>query len=124
MGKTAIGFGVALIAIGVIGWLAGGMSSITGLIPALFGVALAGLGWWAGRGNEKTAMHIAAVVGLIGLLAPLGRIFPALGSGGELGLAFWTNVLMFVACGAFFALCVKSFVDARKARQAQTGMAK
>jgi membrane protein implicated in regulation of membrane protease activity len=118
MGKTAIGFGVALIAIGVIGWLAGGMSSITGLIPALFGVVLAALGWWAGRGNEKTAMHIAAVVGLIGLLAPLGRIFPALG-GGELGLAFWTNVLMFVVSGAFFALCVKSFVDARKARRAQ-----
>lgn len=118
MAKTTMGFGAALIAIGMIGYLAGGMSSVTGLIPAFFGLALLGLGWWATRGKEKTAMHIAAVVGAVGALAPLSRIVPALAGGGELGLAFWTNVLMFVVCGAFVALCVKSFVDARKARAA------
>jgi hypothetical protein len=113
-----MGFGAALIAIGLIGFLAGGASSVTGLIPAFFGVALLGLGWWATKGKEKTAMHIAAVVGAVGALAPLSRIVPGLAGGGELGLAFWTNVLMFVVCGAFVALCVKSFVDARKARAA------
>lgn len=118
MAKTTIGFGIALIVLGVAGFVLGGGSSATALIPALFGVILAGLGWWAGRGNEKTAMHIASVVGLVGTLAPLARIVPALTSGGELGMAFWSNVVMFVVSGAFLALCIKSFIDARRARAA------
>ncbi len=118
MSRTTIGFGVALIIAGLGGYLLGRASSFTALIPALFGLALVGLGWWAGRGSEKIAMHIAAVVGLIGTLAPLSRIIPGLASGGDLGVAFWSNVAMFVISGAFFALCVKSFVDARRTRAA------
>lgn len=118
MAKTSMIFGAALIAIGMIGYLAGGASSVTGLIPAFFGVALLGLGWWATKGKEKTAMHIAAVVAALGAIAPLSRILPGLAGGGELGLAFWTNVIMFVVCGVFLALCIKSFMDARKARAA------
>lgn len=120
MGKTTMGVGAALIALGVIGYIAGGASSFTAMIPAVFGLALAGLGAWAARGGaaEKNAMHVAAVAGLLGFLAPLGRIIPSLTSGAELGLPFWTNLAMFAICGAFFALCVKSFVDARRARAA------
>ena len=118
MSRMSIGFGVALIVLGVVGYVAGGASSVTGLIPAFFGLPLVGLGVWGSRGNEKTPMHIAAVVGLVGLLAPLSRIIPGLASGAELSLAFITNILMFVICGVFFALCVKSFVDARRARMA------
>lgn len=118
MSKVSIGFGVALIVLGVVGYFAGGASSITGLIPALFGAALVGLGVWGSRGNEKTPMHIAAVVGLIGFLAPLSRIVPGLAGGAEMSLALATNILMFVICGVFVALCVKSFVDARRARTA------
>lgn len=118
MAKTAMGFGGALIAVGVLGWLLGGASSITGLIPAVFGLILLGLGWWGGRGKEKTAMHIAAVVALLGTLAPLSRILPGLTGGGELGIAFWSNVAMFLVSGTFLALCVKSFIDARRARAA------
>ncbi len=121
MSKVSIGFGVVLIALGVVGYLAGGASSITGLIPALFGVALVGLGAWGSRGNEKTPMHIAAVVGLIGFLAPLSRIVPGLAGGAEMSIALATNILMFVICGVFVALCVKSFVDARRARAASAG---
>ncbi len=118
MARISIGIGAFLIVLGVIGYIAGGASSFTALIPALFGVALAGLGAWATKGSsaEKNAMHIATVVGLIGALAPLARVVPALTGGGELGLAFLTNLLMFIACGAFVALCVRSFVLARKAR--------
>jgi FtsH-binding integral membrane protein len=120
MGKTAIGFGVALIVIGVVGYAAGGASSFTGLIPAFFGIALAGLGAWANSGGkaEKNAMHIASVVALLGTLAPLSRIVPGLTSGGELGLAFWSNALMFVVCGVFLVLCIRSFIENRKARSA------
>lgn len=118
MARVAIGFGAALIAIGVGSYVIGGASSFTALIPALFGLALVGLGWWGTRGSEKTAMHIAAVVGLVGALAPLSRLIPSLTAGGELGLAFWSNAAMFVVSGAFFALCLKSFVDVRRARAA------
>lgn len=118
MGKITIGFGVALIALGVLGYVAGGASSITGLIPAVFGVILSGLGFWAMRGSAKTAMHIASVVALIGVLAPLSRLVPSLASGSELSLAFWSNALMFALCGALLALYVRSFVLARRARAA------
>jgi hypothetical protein len=118
MARTTTGFGIALIVVGLGGYLLGGASSFTALIPALFGLVLAGLGWWATRGSEKTAMHIASVVGLVGTLAPLSRIVPGLTAGGELGIAFWSNVAMFLVSGVFFALCVKSFVDARRARAA------
>ena len=116
MSRTAIGFGIALIVVGLGSYVAGEASSVTALIPAIFGLALVGLGWWGTRGNEKTAMHIAAVVGLVGTLAPLSRVIPSLTGGGELGLAFWSNAIMLVVSGAFFALCVKSFVDAQRAR--------
>ncbi len=118
MSRTAIGFGVALIVIGLGGYIVGGASSFTALTPAFFGLALVGLGWWGTRGNEKTAMHIATVVGLVGTLAPLSRVIPSLTSGGELGLAFWSNAITLVVSAAFFALCVKSFLDARRARAA------
>jgi hypothetical protein len=116
MSRTAIGFGIALIVVGLGSYVAGGASSVTALIPAIFGLALVGLGWWGTRGSEKTAMHIATVVGLVGTLAPVSRVIPSLTGGGELGLAFWSNAVMLVISGAFFALCVKSFVDARRAR--------
>lgn len=116
MGKITIGFGVALIVLGVVGYFAGSASSITGLIPAIWGLILGGLGFWALRGSEKTAMHIAAVVALLGALAPLSRVVPGLTSGGELSLAFWSNALMFLLCGALLALYVRSFVMARRAR--------
>jgi len=118
MSRTAIGFGIALIVVGLGSYVAGEASSVTALIPAIFGLALVGLGWWGTRGSEKTAMHIAAVVGLVGALAPLSRLIPSLTAGGELGLAFWSNAAMFVVSGAFFALCLKSFVDVRRARAA------
>lgn len=120
MGKTTMGAGAVLIALGVIGYVSGGASSFTAMIPAVFGLILAGLGAWAARGGaaEKNALLVAAAVGLLGILAPLGRIIPSLTSGSELGLPFWTNMAMFAICSGFFALCVKSFVGARRARAA------
>ncbi len=116
MGKQSVIFGAILVAIAAFTYVLSGASSATALIPALFGLPLIGLGVWAMRGNPKTPMHIAAVIGLIGALAPLSRVIPALAGGAELNLALASNVAMLVVCGAFFALCVKSFVDARRTR--------
>lgn len=68
MSKLTIGYGVALIALGVGGYFATGQQSKTALIPAGFGAAAVGLGALAGSGRYRTAALVgAAVVGVGGL---------------------------------------------------------
>ena len=47
MAKITITFGVLLILLGVIGYLAPGIHSLTALIPAVFGLVLVVLGFLA-----------------------------------------------------------------------------
>ncbi len=112
-------FGVLLIALGLGGYVAGDMASKTALIPAFFGLPMliaALIGFK--ESCLKHAMHAAAVFGLLGFLAPLGRIIPQIIKGKfELNLAGASMVGMVLLCGVFVALCVKSFKDARKARE-------
>jgi hypothetical protein len=109
MGKTSVIFGAALGVLGLGGYVLGGMSSATALIPLFFGLLLAGLGWVVTRLGATTGGLIGLLVlGAVGVLAPLGRVIPALSAGGEPGLAFWVNALMAVICGIFTVLCVKA----------------
>ena len=116
--KFGIITGVLLILLGVGGYFLGGRESVTALIPAFLGLPLAlasALG--LKQSMEKHAMHLASIFGLLGLLAPLGRIIPALGRGEfTLDLAGTSMVLMATLSGIFFVLCFKFFLDARKAR--------
>ena len=73
MPRTTLVLGVLLIAVGVIGWLAAGMSSWTALIPAILGVVLAVCGV-LGRSNPKVWIHAALVVALIGALGTLRNV--------------------------------------------------
>jgi hypothetical protein len=113
-----IGVGGLLIALGLIGYFPDQVSW-TALIPAIFGVILAILGAMALRpGLRKHAMHVAVMVGLIGLIAGLGRAIPVALSGEISNTKAFAMVLaMAVICGVFVALCVKSFIDARRRRQ-------
>jgi type III secretory pathway component EscS len=64
-------------------------------------------------------MHAAAVFGVLGMLASLARIIQQLTRGEfEFDLKGICLVGMVVISGTFIALCVKSFKDARKAREA------
>ena len=93
---------------------------MTALIPAFLGLPLALVSAVGLKESlRKHAMHLASIFGLLGLLAPLGRIIPALARG-EFGfdLAGTSMVLMALLSGIFFVLCFKSFLDARKARLA------
>ena len=58
------------------------MQSWTALIPAIFGIPIL-LASLLARNPEKLklGMHIAAVFGLLGFLAPLGRIIPTVAKG-------------------------------------------
>lgn len=118
MPSTSIVLGVLLILIGVIGYLYGyadGKASVTALIPAFFGIILAGLGV-AARAREslrKHLMHAAVVVALIGFILPAGRLISRIG---EITFtpAELSQISMAAICLLFVILGVKSFVDARR----------
>jgi nitrate/nitrite transporter NarK len=63
-------------------------------------------------------MHAAAMVGLIGLLGALGRAIPAIAKGKEIHMAIASQLAMGVLLLIFLVLCIRSFIAARKARQA------
>lgn len=121
MAPVAIGFGLLLIAVGVAGYSLSEPErrSVTALIPAFLGLALLLLGVLARKENlRKHAMHLAAALGLIGFLGPGIMVLRRLLAGGDLSsLAAISQLLTAVACAVFMGLCVKSFLDARRARK-------
>jgi hypothetical protein len=119
--RTTIAFGIVLIALGVAGYLGTGRVSVTALIPAAFGLVLGILGWLALNDRyRRHAMHAAAALGLIGLLGSLrglpGLVALLTGAGVDRPAAVVAQSAMALLMAVFVALCVKSFVDARRAR--------
>jgi uncharacterized membrane protein HdeD (DUF308 family) len=114
-------FGGLMIALGVAGWALTGMEHATALIPAAFGLVLEVCGVLAlvKPSTLKHAMHGAATVALLGLLGT-ARSFTKLGSAldgtAERPAAIYAQAVMALLCVIFLALCVKSFIDARRAR--------
>ena len=120
----ALIFGGLLIGLGLIGYFAPGTFgdydkvSMTSLIPAWLGIALVlcGLITIAKPALRKHAMHIAALVGVIGFA---GGFMPLFRSNFNFEKASAVSGLLMTSLSLLFvALCVKSFVDARKARSA------
>ena len=75
---------------------------------------------------RKHAMHFAAVLGVLGVLGGFAPIIRQVASGKELNLASPSAVAglsMTLVCAAFVAMCVRSFVAARKAREAREAKA-
>jgi hypothetical protein len=122
MAKIAIVFGLLLIVLGVGTYLAAPIEtrSPTAIIfPGIAGVLLAICGVAAmSPGIRKHAMHAAAAVGLLGCLGAAGKLISVVISGGGLpsNLKLIGMGGMAILCGVFVALCVKSFIDVRKAR--------
>ena len=122
MPNTTMLFGLILIVLGVVGYVATGGVSITALIPALFGVVLAALGW-LGRNERyrKHAMHVAVMVGLLGFLGTARGLMAlprlASGEGVERPAAVAAQGLMAILMIVYVALGVRSFIAARRARR-------
>jgi hypothetical protein len=132
LGPITIFFGAVLIALGLVGYFATGMVSITALIPTFFGLVLAVLGLLALKDSlRKHAMHLAAVVGLVGFLgagAMAGPKLPALlanqpilRDGKDARGAALCQAIMAVICVLFLALCINSFIQARRRRRLAAG---
>ena len=106
--------------LGIGGYQGSGHASVTALIPAAFGVPLVLLGLLARSERYRMhAMHGAVLLGLLGVLGTLRGVFrlPSAFAGTlERPFAVYAQSAMAVLCAAFVALCVRSFIAARRAR--------
>ena len=126
MAKLTIGVGVVLILLGIVGYFATGMQSITALIPAFFGVVFVVLGAVATNpSRRKHAMHAAAALGVLGLLGSFPGVIKAFrwigGTEPARPAAVISQTIMAVIMLGFVVLCVQSFIAARRARDRQAG---
>jgi hypothetical protein len=119
-------FGILLVALGLWGRFGTpeGQNSVTSLIPAFIGAPVILLGLLALKESLlKHTMHLAAMLGLLGFLAAGGRLVTKLIQTGTLeGRAALSTGLMTSLCGVFVALCVNSFIQARRRRKAQEAL--
>jgi hypothetical protein len=123
MPRITVIFGILLILLGVGGYVVAvqdGKPSVTALIPTFFGVILSVCGVLAFKENLlKHAMHGAAAFGLLGFLAPAGRLMGKLAAG-DLNLAsnaILAQIIMAALCLVFVGLCVRSFIETRRQRR-------
>ena len=115
MAKLAIAFGVALILVGIGGFMPN--QAPTALIPAYLGIVLAICGLIAmNPAYRMHAMHAAVLLALLGFLAAGGRLAVSLSKTSIDTIAVSSQSLMTALCGVFVALCVRSFIAARRAR--------
>ena len=116
--------GGLLVLVGVIGYGTADADSRspTALIPAGVGAVLVVCGALAFNDKRrKHVMHLAAMVGLIGMVGgfmPLIRQYKKTGEFDPTKPSAISGILMVLICGIFVWLCVMSFIGARKARQA------
>jgi hypothetical protein len=117
--------GALLVADGLIGYAQqdAGSASPTALIPAAIGCVLMLCGFLAFKDNlRKHVMHLAAIVGLFGAIGgfmPLIRQYNKSGSFDPTKPSAVSGEAMILICVIFVGLCVKSFIDAGKARRAK-----
>lgn len=103
--------------LGIASYVATGRTSVTALIPAIFGVIFVICAWIArSESMRKHAMHAAVAVGLIGALASLARAVPAVMAGDATRPAVLSQIAMAVLLLVYVYLGVQSFIAARKAR--------
>lgn len=128
MPQLTILFGLILAAIGAEGYTNSlgvfqveNLHAPTALIPAGFGAALVLCGLIALRHDlRKHAMHLAAMVGLLGTLGGLGmglsKIPKLLDGTADRPSAIKLQLTMGAVSAVFVVLCIKSFIDARRRR--------
>lgn len=122
MAQTTVGFGALLILLGAISYIGTGHQHPTALIPAWFGIALCLCGVLAKTENTRRRMlwmHVAVTLGLLGFLGAASRIVTVLIKGATIDkIAVGSQLAMALLTGTYVALCVRSFIAARREREA------
>ncbi|DAC14488.1 MAG: hypothetical protein CMB51_03900 [Euryarchaeota archaeon] len=117
LSQLTIGYGGFLILWGIVISIISESDSITSYFPSFLGAPLLVSGFLSLKIPEKRKlwMHIAAT---FGLLCALGgtRFFMVIGDG--LSYASGSMLMLLMTGIAYTILCVRSFIDARKQREA------
>jgi hypothetical protein len=121
LAKLTIWFGVLLALVSLGFWVGMGRTVTAALHPAGVGVLLILCGALASTENPKKRMlwmHIAVTFGLIGFLLTGIRAGIQLVRGTAMSInpmAFEERVVVALICLVYVALCVRSFIAARRA---------
>jgi|TARA_B110000444_G_scaffold254376_1_gene286766 hypothetical protein len=117
MANLTLGYGTFLLLWGVAISVLSSSDSITSYFPSFLGVPLMLSGFMTLRMPEKRKlwMHVAAT---FGLLCAIGgtRFFMVMGDG--INYASSSMLMLLVTGVAYTVVCVRSFIAARKAREA------
>jgi hypothetical protein len=123
MAKLTMVFGGLLVALGIVGYV--GTHSLHALIPGYFGIALLVCGALANTEVTKRRMlwmHVAVTIGLLGFLGTvmsLPRVVKLMGGATIVNpIGAEDQAATCLLCFVFVALCVRSFINARRARVA------
>jgi hypothetical protein len=123
MAKFTMFVGFVLVVVSLSFWFSLGRADMAALHPAGLGVLMLVAGALANSEDAKRRMlwmHIAVTLGLIGLLITGIRAVLELAHGttGVHPLAFDERAIVAVVCLIFVAVCVRSFIAARRSRTA------
>jgi len=125
LAKVTLFFAIALIVLGLIGYLGTGSQHPTALIPAWFGAALGVFGLLAispSESRRKLFMHINVTIGLLGFLGAAVEAIRGYVHAKSAGLepdqiALASKSAMAGLLLVYVIFCVRSFIDARRLRK-------
>ncbi|CAJ1495509.1 hypothetical protein [[Mycobacterium] burgundiense] len=122
MTKLTLWIGGLLVATGVIAYIASAAASVTALIPAFVGILLVVAGLIARNPNaHRHAIHAALVIALVGALGSLmnvAKIGDLFAGTAERPAAIIVSAIMLVLLLVYVVAGVRSFIAARRARDA------
>lgn len=125
MSRVTIVFGVLLVLVGGVGFVLTGSNHPTALIPSFIGMILVVSGTLAGTPDPKRRMlwmHVAVTIGFLGFLGTIKSMYEMIrllnGVVYEHPIAIEEKAATCLLCLIFVALCVRSFVNARRSRLA------
>jgi len=122
MAKVTLVFAGLLVALGLTGYLGTGSQHPTALIPLWIGLLLGIFGILAispSESRRKVFMHINVTIGTLGLVATIVEIIRTLLSSKPVDqAAMASKVSLGVLLLAYVAVCVRSFIAARRGRAA------
>ena len=115
MHRWTILFGLLLAAIGLGDYYFADAKQPMALIPAVLGIAMFVCGMVAAQGAMRMlAIHVAALIGVIGFVGPLIALFEDTANTAAVLAKGLTSAL----CLMFVLMCVNSFLEVRRARKA------
>ena len=127
MARVTLIFAFLMMVLGEAGYVGTGSLHKTALIPVWFGLALGLFGFLALRAMEgkprMVFMHINVTIGLLGFLGGVGAAIQGYVSANAQGhapdmIALASKLTMALLMGIYVAMCVRSFIAARRARMA------